>query len=172
MEAADMGDIGVIFAVRLLLRLVTLAPIDIDLREVGCKIDQFVTVLQQGEFTSYSAHGKLILIVPGQLSVERIRRTLLRARRARVLPPRSGVSTPLDNTDVTGGVDPSAALTSTLGLAWYPDLLAEPGSLPLNMSVSQSYAPTRPKADSDKGPSDTANGFDDDLTDLWQIFGS
>jgi len=49
MVLADVGDIGVIFAVRLLLRLVTLAPIDIDLREVGCKIDQFVTVLQQGE---------------------------------------------------------------------------------------------------------------------------
>lgn len=49
MDPADMLDIGVIFAVRLLLRLVTLAPIDIDLREVGCKIDQFVTVLQQGE---------------------------------------------------------------------------------------------------------------------------
>lgn len=51
MELADLGDIGVIFAVRLLLRLVTLAPIDIDLREIGCKIDQFVTVLQQSECT-------------------------------------------------------------------------------------------------------------------------
>jgi hypothetical protein len=49
MNWTDVIDIGVIFAVRLLLRLVTLAPIDIDLREVGCKIDQFVTVLQQGE---------------------------------------------------------------------------------------------------------------------------
>jgi hypothetical protein len=48
-DSTDMVDIGVIFAVRLLLRLVTLAPIEIDLREVGCKIDQFVTVLQQGE---------------------------------------------------------------------------------------------------------------------------
>ena len=141
MELADLGDIGVIFAVRLLLRLVTLAPIDIDLREVGCKIDQFVNVLQQGECTSYSGQGKLIPIVPGQLSVERIRRTLLRARRARVLPPRSGVSTPFATSGVSGYADPSATLTSTLGLAWYPDLLAESGSLPLDMSVSQSYDP-------------------------------
>jgi hypothetical protein len=49
MDLTDVIDIGVIFAVRLLLKLVTLAPIDLDLREVGCKIDQFVTVLQQGE---------------------------------------------------------------------------------------------------------------------------
>jgi len=46
---ADMSDIGVIFAVRLLLRFVTLTPIDIDLREVGCRIDKFVSVLQHGE---------------------------------------------------------------------------------------------------------------------------
>jgi hypothetical protein len=53
MTWTDVIDIGVIFAVRLLLRLVTLAPIDIDLRQVGCKIDQFVTVLQQGECTQF-----------------------------------------------------------------------------------------------------------------------
>jgi hypothetical protein len=86
-----------------------------------------------------SGRLRLILIVPGQLSVERIRRTLLRARRARVLPPRSGVSTPNVTTYVGAGVDSSATLTSTLGLAWYPDLMADSGSLPLDLNVCLCY---------------------------------
>ena len=119
-----------------------------------------------------SAQRKLTFIVPGQLSVERIRRTLLRARRARVLPPRSGVSTPFVITDTSGGADPAASLTSTLGLAWYPDQIAQSGSLPMDMSVRRRYDLIRIKADSGQGSSSSVNAFDDDLTDLWQIFGS
>jgi hypothetical protein len=110
--------------------------------------------------------------VPGQLSVERIRRTLLRARRARILPPRSGVSTPNFTAHVGGVDDPSAALTSTLGLAWYPDLMAESGSISLDINVSPPHISAWSVTNSGQAPSGSANGFDDDLTDLWQIFGS
>ena len=75
-------------------------------------------------------------------------------------------------TNMSGDVDSSAALTSTLGLAWYPDLMADSGLLSLETNVCLCDYRTRSKADSGQAPSGSVDGFDDDLTDLWQIFGS
>jgi hypothetical protein len=108
--------IGVAFAARMVIRLTSLMPDAVDLRQTGRDLEAVTKILAKGEFNEIQADP-----VPGFQFAQQIRDVLRRARRRHVLPPASRGSP-------TSG---SVPLPDTPGIGTTPD------GLPLDFFLAE-----------------------------------